>query len=531
MFLIVAFHRSLSSTAAQWLHCSGLNMGTDLMPPAISNPDGHFEDMPLVNLHDRILALNKTDWRYHDESNFDPLIRTDLLSRYMKHRQDTSIGLWGVKDPRICLFLPAWQQLINKQGRYLVILRHWSGSVQSLWHRHSRNLALGEGNNRLDLSFWQSPEQAARMWLASHRRILSLLEASPSQCLVVSHRSLLEGLPLINEVNSFFDLELDTTTPSPIRHSLSQDSVNISLQHMLPDSLLIELEAVWNNLIQHIRHRTKDETPNWIDETDSKSSKTTHNLLRIEKSKQVENSKSPEPLSGDFLEQLTALAGDPKLPLNADEVKREIKKEARFSGIAWEKLARAQLSRGDAKGAKNSLIQMMISGRCPPFTYMLLGDCYKAELDYVGAEHCYQHAINLNSNNPIFYIRLSALWLIQGRYKKATELLQQTRPNHPKHSGIAIALSNCLDQQGYTDEAIELLQSITEPSEALKNRLIALTMKVNYPLGKSLFKAKVDSKIKQPELNNSIENSLASLKTRTAREDLAQRIAAHWESI
>lgn len=506
-------------------------MGTDLMPPAISNPDGHFEDMPLVNLHDRILALNETDWRYHDESNFDPLMRTDLLSRYMKHRQDTSDGLWGVKDPRICLFLPAWQQLLNKQGRYLVILRHWSGSIQSLWHRHSRNLALGEGNNRLDLSFWQSPEQAAHMWLASHRRILSLLEESPNQCLVASHRSLLEGLPLIKEVNSFFNLELDTATPSPIRRGLSHDSANVSLQHMLPDSLLIELETLWSNLIQHIKHKTEDESPNWIDETDAKSSKTTHTLLRRVKSKQVENSIKPGPLSGDFQEQLTALASDPKLPLNADEVQREIQKEARFSGLAWEKLARAQLSRGDAKGAKNSLIQMMISGRCPPFVYMLLGDCYKAELDYAGAEHCYQHAINLNSNNPIFHMRLSALWLIQGRYKKATNLLQQARSNHPKHSGIVIALSNCLDQQGYTKEAIELLQSITEQPEALTNRLIALTMKVNHPLGKSLLKAKVDLKIKQPDLNNSIENSLTNLKNLAAREDLAQRIAAHWESI
>ncbi|WP_019622086.1 tetratricopeptide repeat protein [Amphritea japonica] len=504
-------------------------MGTDLMPPGVSNPDGHFEDLPLVNLHDRILALNNTDWRYHDDSTFDPFIRMDLLSRYVSHREETSDKLCGVKDPRVCLFLPAWHKLLNKQGRYLVVLRHWSGSTQSLLHRHSRNLALGDGNNTLDLSFWHSPEQAARMWLASHRRILALLEESPEQCLVVSHRSLLEGLPLINKVNNFFDLKLDTTTPSPIRNNLSQDNVDSKLKSLLSDSLQAELEAIWNALTLHINHRTTDESPHWVATIDNKKSEITQKPIDFVGALQIDGTNNPRAVSGSLQDQLTSLVHDPQLPLRSDELIKDIQKEDRFSGISWEKLARAQLSRGNASGAKHSLMQMIISGRFPPFVYMLLGDCYNAELDYAGAEHCYQQAIRLNKNNPAFHIRLATIWLIQGRTKKAIEHLQQTLSNHPNHSGLALALSNCLDLQGNTSKAINLLQSITEPPEALSNRFIALTMKTNHSQGKALHKTKVDFKIKNPTLQNEIAYLIAHIKNPAAREDLAQRITRHWE--
>lgn len=105
--LLLAFHRSLSSSLANWLHHAGLNMGQYLMPPAVSNPDGHYEDMPLVDLHDRLLRLNGTDWRFHDEGELDPGLRLDLLKRYVRRRTVTTKGAWGAKDPRACLFLPA----------------------------------------------------------------------------------------------------------------------------------------------------------------------------------------------------------------------------------------------------------------------------------------------------------------------------------------------------------------------------------------------------------------------------------------
>ncbi|MBN1006916.1 tetratricopeptide repeat protein [Amphritea pacifica] len=506
-------------------------MGTELMPPAISNPDGHFEDMPLVNLHDRLLRLNDTDWRFSDESAFDPSLRIDLLSRYLHHRNTSESGPWGAKDPRACLFLPAWRQLLGKQGQYLVILRHWSGSIQSLWDRHSKELAFGLGNMDVHLSFWQSPELAAHIWLAYHQRIISLLEETPEQCLVVSHRSLLQGLPLINEVSSCFGLELNATTPSPIRHELSQDSVDNRVRNLLPDALIDELEAVWNNLLAYIDHRAQDESPHWTDKTPLQQNKQVKELLHLAESQPLNTDKDNLSLPESLLDQLKVLAANPQLPLEAAQYNRRIINEARFSGKHWEQLARAQLRRGDARGAKHSLIQVMTSGQCPPYVYMLLGDCFKAELDYAGAEHSYQQAIKLNRNNPMFHTRLAGTLLVQGRNSEAIEVLQQAISHLPEQPTLAKELANCLDQQGDTDQALTLLQSYPEPPHPIENLLIALTMKTDYTLGKPLFDALMREKMEDPVLKETIAYTLSSVTGLAAREDLAQRISAHWGAV
>jgi hypothetical protein len=269
--LILAFHRSLSSSLANWLHHAGLDMGHYLMPPAVSNPEGHHEDMLLVDLHDRLLRMNGTDWRFHDSAPFDPAIRQDLLQRYVEHRTATTAGPWGMKDPRTCLFLPAWRQVLGTQGRYLVLLRHWSGSVQSLYRRHSQALAVGSGNTMLHASFWQQPEQAARMWLACQRRVLALLEHAREQCLVVTQQALLAGLPVIDSINTRFGLALNPQTPSPIRHSLAHDRMEESIRERLSPALLDQLEALWQRLLQAADHRAGNESPCWVPDRTQRS--------------------------------------------------------------------------------------------------------------------------------------------------------------------------------------------------------------------------------------------------------------------
>jgi hypothetical protein len=44
----------------------------------------------------------------------------------------------GVKDPRACLFLDDWLEVLQEDGRYLLIVRHWCSCIESLLHRHSR---------------------------------------------------------------------------------------------------------------------------------------------------------------------------------------------------------------------------------------------------------------------------------------------------------------------------------------------------------------------------------------------------------
>ena len=120
--LCLGFHRVLSSGVANWLHHAGLNMGQCLMPPAVSNPEGHYEDMAGVDLHDRLLQMNGTQWRFHDEVPFEAACRLDLLARYVQRRDVIVGGPWGAKDPRACLFADAWCRVLGERGRYLVLL-------------------------------------------------------------------------------------------------------------------------------------------------------------------------------------------------------------------------------------------------------------------------------------------------------------------------------------------------------------------------------------------------------------------------
>jgi hypothetical protein len=140
--LCTGFHRSATSLVAQMLHAGAFNMGSRLVLPHRSNPDGHFEDAELVELHDAALREQGTNLALIDDI---PLANTEELrqriQRYISARDALSPAGWAAKDPRICLFLPAWAQALGPRGRYVLVIRHWSASLQSMLKRHSRVLA------------------------------------------------------------------------------------------------------------------------------------------------------------------------------------------------------------------------------------------------------------------------------------------------------------------------------------------------------------------------------------------------------
>src|SRR3546814_9959440 len=92
----------------------------------------------MVALNDALLHKEGTDWRFHDEVPL-PLDGnvSSALQRYIACRDATHVETgWGVKDPRISLFLPVWAQQLGGRGHYLLVIRHWAASIQSLLNRH-----------------------------------------------------------------------------------------------------------------------------------------------------------------------------------------------------------------------------------------------------------------------------------------------------------------------------------------------------------------------------------------------------------
>lgn len=500
------------------------------MPPAISNPEGHYEDMLLVGLHDRLLRLNGTDWRFHDQGELDPAPRLDLLQRYIEHRSATSKGPWGAKDPRACLFLPAWRQVLGEQGRYLVLLRHWSGSVQSLYRRHSEALAVGEGSAELHTGFWRDPELAARMWLAYHRRILSLLEEERDRCLVVTQQALLAGLPVIEKVNARFGLVLDESTPSPIRHSLSHDRIDVGIRERLPASLLEELENTWQRLLANADHCVEKEAPTWVSLAESNAISSA--LLERAAAYSSESKPDKAPISDSRLvSQLALLAEQPDLPLDVVHWVERIKQEARFVPECWEHLARAQLARGDALGAEAHLARVLLCGKSQPYLFLLLGTCREAELDDEGAEHYYRQAITRNDANAIFHVRLCRLWLAQGHYARAEDHLRQALARYPDKPALVQALAECLDQQGATPLAIALLESQEHATSGMQQQLASLHMKQAPERVQNIQSERLAQAARLSATQESVFQALASITSPEAREDLAQRIAAVWQRL
>src|SRR3712207_4073700 len=56
VIILAGSHRSGTSLLGRYLMASGVNVGKTLLGPLPSNPYGHFEDLELVQLHERSLA-------------------------------------------------------------------------------------------------------------------------------------------------------------------------------------------------------------------------------------------------------------------------------------------------------------------------------------------------------------------------------------------------------------------------------------------------------------------------------------------
>ena len=110
-----------------------------LMPPDSANPTGYWEHDEIVSLNDQILRRLGGSW--DEPPTFPPgwenaPMIDDLKQRGRRLIQDSfaNVGTWGWKDPRSCLTLPFWQQLLPDM-RYVVCLRNPLDVAGSLEHR------------------------------------------------------------------------------------------------------------------------------------------------------------------------------------------------------------------------------------------------------------------------------------------------------------------------------------------------------------------------------------------------------------
>lgn len=225
VLIITGMHRSGTSLITQWLSKCGLQTGEKLVPGGYGNVEGHFEDIEFLKMHEEILAdhnLPTTGLTVEHVAQFT-IYEKEKLKSIIKVKQQL-YDQWGWKDPRTCLFLDVYKELLP-DACYLVILRDYQSVVSSLLRREFKwvdnKYMARKYFSRL---VWKKFRRARRMvrfcndhateylkvWIAYNQDILKCIETLPRDAFVVVNYSMLkdEDEQVFEFLKSKWDLAL-----------------------------------------------------------------------------------------------------------------------------------------------------------------------------------------------------------------------------------------------------------------------------------------------------------------------------------
>lgn len=135
--VVLGSGRSGTSLLMQVLAALGLRVSEKLIEARRDNPEGFFEDAPIVRAQaDLLRALGA--WPYHPLPP-DWLERPETAAakeklRVVLREHITQPGTWGFKDPRTATFLPLWQELFAEariEPRHILALREPGKIIRS----------------------------------------------------------------------------------------------------------------------------------------------------------------------------------------------------------------------------------------------------------------------------------------------------------------------------------------------------------------------------------------------------------------
>ena len=234
--LIVGMHRSGTSAVAGWLHIHGISMGENLLASHKSNAKGHFEDLELIEFHRSVANdLGIHDWK-DCQGNYTWNSEHIDKAKGLIQKRDLSNQQWGWKDPRLCIYLPNWLNVMDNVT-IIVVYRDGTAVANSLQKREIANY-LSRYNitpSNRQMKFWQSLlffryKKYHNLWKAYNKKILSDLSSVPDVIylsqnrLVESLKGLYEilsdrGFELKEENRDFVDVRLFTNVSTPTKKS------------------------------------------------------------------------------------------------------------------------------------------------------------------------------------------------------------------------------------------------------------------------------------------------------------------------
>ncbi|MFP4492338.1 MAG: glycosyltransferase [Puniceicoccaceae bacterium] len=142
-YVVLGMHRSGTSLVAGCLHEAGVDFGRNLIPSNEFNPTGYWELSALNVTHDRLLrsaglawdapAVLPEGWFGSEEASRG---REDLAD--MLRSEFDGVETIGLKDPRMCRFLPLWKKVFGDLGvrvRWIFVFRNPEAVAASLGRR------------------------------------------------------------------------------------------------------------------------------------------------------------------------------------------------------------------------------------------------------------------------------------------------------------------------------------------------------------------------------------------------------------
>jgi hypothetical protein len=177
---VLGMHRSGTSLLTRILNLIGLYLGSDealTTEPAAYNPKGHWEHKEISSICEAILKKHGGSW--DEPPLLPPGWETAAAIGGVRHHaqkliqdQFGEVQLWGWKDPRSCVTLPFWQQLLPNM-RYIICLRSPVDVARSLAYRDSFSM-----------------EKSSYLWLTYVSSALNHTEGKPR--LVIFYEDLMD---------------------------------------------------------------------------------------------------------------------------------------------------------------------------------------------------------------------------------------------------------------------------------------------------------------------------------------------------
>lgn len=152
---VLGAHRSGTSTITRGLNLLGawLGEGKDLMRPLPENPEGFWERLDIYYLQNMMLSSMKRSWDStaplpENWYQSDDILQLKSELSELVRREFAGHQVWLWKDPRTCLLLPLWKDVLAGLGidlKVVFVVRNPLDVATSLNKRNDFSMAKGFG--------------------------------------------------------------------------------------------------------------------------------------------------------------------------------------------------------------------------------------------------------------------------------------------------------------------------------------------------------------------------------------------------